>query len=119
MTDSLQLFDPSVYGPGSKPRSRTSECWLWHGRRNPGGYGEVRWFSKWRRVHRLVAAMTYGVEAITDLDIMHLCNNKACWRPSHLQPGTESENMQHYWATKKDAAAALYAAAAYQGAQHG
>lgn len=24
MTDSLQLFDPSVYGPGSKPRSRTS-----------------------------------------------------------------------------------------------
>lgn len=24
MTDSLQLFDPSVYGPGKKPRSRTS-----------------------------------------------------------------------------------------------
>jgi hypothetical protein len=95
-----------------------SECWLWPGRCNGNGYGEVDWFGKLRKVHRVIATMTYGQRAVHDMDIMHLCNNKACWRPSHLLPGTTSENMLLHYSHKRInsiTAAARSRAAAYQG----
>jgi HNH endonuclease len=94
-----------------------SECWLWP-RVNNHGYGRVDWFGKPRYTHRVIAAMTYGAAAIHDMDVMHLCDSKACWRPDHLRPATTQENMIDYW-TKKKAAAARSRAAAYQGVTYG
>lgn len=108
MTEALRLFDISP----------ADECWIWTRSRSGSGYGQVRWFGKWRSVHRVVAAMTYGAAAIHDMDVMHLCDNKLCWRPSHLRPATTQENTLDYWAKKK-AAAARERAAAYQGVTYG
>ena len=79
------------YG-GSDPRG---ECWVWIGCRTKAGYGQTHSGSPgaWKKeyVHRLSYELHRG--PIPDgLQIDHLCRNRACCNPAHLEPVTPREN---------------------------
>ena len=64
------------------------ECWLWRASLT-GGYGQVWDRGKKRFVHRVVLGLT--IEPGYEID--HLCRNKACCNPEHLEIVTHPENM--------------------------
>lgn len=71
------------------------DCWLWSGQNfSQEGYGkfsisagEVKYAHLWAWEH-MVGSVPDGLE----LD--HLCLNKACVNPAHLEPVTHDINMQ-------------------------
>jgi len=67
-------------------------CWEWQGALAPNGYGHIR-----RDGQLLTAHRVYWIEAngpvAEGLDIDHLCRNRRCVNPEHLEPVTRSENM--------------------------
>lgn len=67
-------------------------CWDWPGTRTAGGYGQMRGGSKVKiYVHR--ASYEAFVGPIPDgLHIDHLCRNRACFNPAHLEPVTNAVN---------------------------
>lgn len=66
-------------------------CWLWTRAVNRNGYGRVWRERKTQLVHRLVFEAVRGpVPAGRVLD--HLCRNRRCCNPDHLQPVTVREN---------------------------
>ncbi|CAM5511642.1 HNH endonuclease signature motif containing protein [Sphingobium scionense] len=63
------------------------ECWVWTGATNSRGYGNFRS----QLAHRV--AYQEKVGAIPDgLTIDHLCRNKLCVNPAHLEPVTSKVN---------------------------
>jgi hypothetical protein len=80
----------------------TGDCWLWPGARTTGGYGEVHVgyrkrgrdrMTIRRDVHVVMYEHAFG-PVPTGLEIDHLCGNRACARPSHLEAVTHQENMR-------------------------
>jgi hypothetical protein len=70
----------------------TSGCWLWTGSVTRGGYGHA-WFQKRpRAVHRIVYEMLVG-PVPKGLDLDHLCRNRCCANPKHLEPVSHRENV--------------------------
>lgn len=74
-------------------------CWLWDGPINNNGYGvagvkrEPGIPATSIGAHRLAYELLVG--PIPDgLHLDHLCRNRACVRPDHLEPVTQLENMR-------------------------
>lgn len=70
----------------------TGDCWEWTGNRTPSGYGT---FYPTRTTKRLAHRVAYElfVGPIPDgLELDHLCRNRACVRPEHLEPVSHREN---------------------------
>lgn len=79
----------------SKIAVQPDGCWNWLRDRSQRGYGRfyVKGLGRWRAVyaHRL----SYGtlVAPIPErLVIDHLCRNRSCCNPAHLEPVTQAEN---------------------------
>ena len=73
-------------------------CLVWLGSINAYGYGQVRVGARAdgdhtvRQVHRVLYEVVVG--PVPDgLDLDHLCRNRACCRPEHLEPVTRLENI--------------------------
>jgi hypothetical protein len=68
--------------------SRPDECWKWPGC-TKGGYG---WTGYGGFAHRRAYALLVG--PVPDgLDLDHLCRNRRCMNPKHLEPVTRQENI--------------------------
>lgn len=67
-------------------------CWNWKGNINGTGYGRV-WIKGQRQMaHRVVYRLLKGNIGNKQLD--HICCNRKCVNPNHLQPVTAKENCR-------------------------
>lgn len=82
---------------------KTDGCWLWTGASNHLGYGQI-WVTEERRVVQAirVSLRLHGVEVPADRDVDHLCRNKRCVNPEHLEPVTHAVNMARAPFTGRD-----------------
>ncbi|KKN54869.1 hypothetical protein LCGC14_0587620 [marine sediment metagenome] len=69
-------------------------CWVWQGqtRKNYGRYGVRLGVDRWRDQYAHRVAWTALIGPIPD-QLDHLCRNKLCAYPAHLEPVTNRENF--------------------------
>jgi hypothetical protein len=66
-------------------------CWLWLRARTRGGYGELKVGGHVRYAHRVAYELFKG-DIPTGLTIDHLCRNRGCVNPAHMEAVTNREN---------------------------
>jgi len=71
----------------------SGDCWEWTGVVTDNGYGRVWYKGNMRGAHRAVWELLVG-PIPKDLTIDHLCRNRSCVNPDHLEPVTILENRQ-------------------------
>ncbi|MFA7253987.1 MAG: HNH endonuclease signature motif containing protein [Patescibacteria group bacterium] len=78
---------------------RPDKCWEWLGSKTPSGYGILGRFGKTILAHRL-SYMIFKDEIQEGLEIDHLCCNKSCVNPWHLEAVSHSENLKRSYISK-------------------
>lgn len=68
-------------------------CWVWQGSTGRHGYGSVKYKGKTVGAHRVSYILTYG-QIPEGLVIDHLCSNKPCINPLHLEAVAHKVNLQ-------------------------
>ena len=91
-----ELFDGKGRWGGRSIADRidaSGDCWEWIGGTVSTGYGRVSVKGKHQLVHRVVWEALVG--PIPDgLQIDHLCRNRICCNPDHLEPVSSLVNSQ-------------------------
>ena len=74
-------------------RNKASDgCWVWLGFKDRFGYG-IMWANGGpKRVHRLAYEL-WRKKIRKRMTIDHLCRNRACFNPNHLEEVSISENV--------------------------
>lgn len=73
--------------------SKQGSCWVWTGEINGWGYGATHVERKHRSAHRVAYEMARG-PIPPGMQVDHLCGNKVCVNPDHLEPVTLQENLR-------------------------
>lgn len=74
-------------------------CWEYSGWHKPGDYKRMTLDYGTVAVHIVAYQLLVG-PVPNGLELDHLCFNKACWNPTHLEPVTRSENLRRAFAHK-------------------
>jgi hypothetical protein len=86
--------------PATDPFSRMTDkftigdgCWEWTGAKTGAGYGKILTFRSIQVAHRVLYELLVG--PVPDgMELDHLCQNKSCVNPGHLEPVTHRENIR-------------------------
>lgn len=82
----------------SFPQNRTCvagkviDCWLWMGSVKPDGYAQIRFRGRSTYVHRISYELVRGKIPV-GMFLDHLCRNRCCVNPFHLEVVTNRENV--------------------------
>lgn len=71
--------------------NKTDQCWTWTGAHFWSGYARVKYCGRDTVAHRVAYELAVG-PIPKGLEIDHLCRNRGCVRPDHLEPVTHSVN---------------------------
>lgn len=93
-------FTPEERLAGNIEREDENGCWIW-GSKSSGGYGVITirdadGRERRPRAHRWVYEYMVG-EIPEGLHLDHLCRNRICVNPWHLEPVTQRENNRRAW----------------------
>jgi len=72
---------------------KSNNCWEWISAKTEAGYGEFYYKGKPVYAHRLSYELLIG-EIPDGLHIDHLCRNRGCVNPEHLEPVKQGENLR-------------------------
>lgn len=78
-----------VYG-----RALVGPCWLWLGWNNGKGHGVVQIKGERLYLHRYSLASFHGIEVHALDTVDHLCRNRNCFNPLHVESVTPIENYR-------------------------
>lgn len=67
-------------------------CWPWVGSVNNGGYGQFQFNGKYGMAHKY-SYLLYKGDIVAPLTVDHLCRNRRCVNPSHMEIVTNKENI--------------------------
>lgn len=85
-------FDPIRDKIRRKTRVTPDGCWFWEAYKSPDGYGRLQVPGMGQLAHRVSYLVFVGpIPEGTSLD--HLCRNRACVNPAHLEPVSWRENI--------------------------
>ena len=88
---------PRLGGPLARFMRKVQEqpngCWLWTGYLSEDGYGIFKLPSGAVKAHRWSFERQVGPIA-SGLELDHVCRNRACVNPAHLEPVTHQQNME-------------------------
>lgn len=74
----------------------SGDCWEWTAARNPEGYGRIGAGGTGSRIlhaHRVAWELLVGPIPV-GYEVDHLCRNRGCVNPDHLEPVTKLENIR-------------------------
>ena len=81
-------MDPAV---ALSAYSRQGDCWIWQHAKTQAGYGVARIFGAVVYMHRVSYEYHKG-PLPSDAELDHLCRNRACMNPDHLELVSHQEN---------------------------
>ena len=91
------MFDfikPALFWSKVDRTGGADACWPWMRYCSPDGYGKFAWRAAGRNVnmnaHRVAVALTRGLQGEEPID--HLCRNRLCCNPAHLEQVSTTEN---------------------------
>jgi hypothetical protein len=72
---------------------RPDGCWTWNAYTQSDGYGRFWLNRKLVSAHRAIYEHAYG-DVPDGRELDHLCRNRSCVRPEHLEAVTRKENLR-------------------------
>jgi hypothetical protein len=91
--DGRRLGNPMSRFVAKIEADQESSCWNWTGSMANSGYGLFGFEGKYVLAHRFSVSITRGLKG-GGLVVDHVCGNKKCVNPTHLEEVTQSENVR-------------------------